>query len=76
MFGRAALLYVYPIHARYCLNAVTEPRGTASAVLIRALVPEHGIPLMQKRRACIPIDLVRGPARLCEAFAVDRRLDG
>ncbi|MBI5759728.1 MAG: DNA-3-methyladenine glycosylase [Planctomycetales bacterium] len=76
MFGRAGLLYVYPIHARHCLNAVTESRGIASAVLIRAVQPLQGIELMHQRRQCSPTDLVRGPARLCEAFAVDRRLDG
>ena len=76
MFGRAGLLYVYPIHARYCLNAVTESRGIASAVLIRAVIPLQGIELIQQRRAVPVIDLARGPARLCEAFAVDRRLDG
>jgi DNA-3-methyladenine glycosylase len=76
MFGRAGLLYVYPIHARYCLNAVTESRGVASAVLIRAVMPLDGIGLMQQRRQCGLPDLARGPARLCEAFAVDRRLDG
>ena len=76
MFGRAGLLYVYPIHGRHCLNAVTESRGIASAVLIRAVRPLRGIELMQQRRQCPPLDLARGPARLCEAFAVDRRLDG
>ena len=76
MFGRAGLLYVYPIHGRYCLNAVTESRGIASAVLIRAVLPLQGIELMQQRRPCSLLDLARGPARLCEAFAVDRRLDG
>lgn len=76
MFGRAGLLYVYPIHARHCLNAVTESRGVASAVLIRAVMPLQGIEQMRQRRPCPPMDLARGPARLCEAFAVDRRLDG
>lgn len=76
MFGRAGLLYVYPIHARHCLNAVTESRGIASAVLIRAVMPLRGIELMQQRRHCRSLDLARGPARLCEAFDVDRRLDG
>ncbi len=76
MFGRAGLLYVFPIHGRHCLNAVTESRGIASAVLIRAVRPLHGIELMQQRRQCQSIDLARGPARLCDAFAVDRRLDG
>jgi DNA-3-methyladenine glycosylase len=76
MFGRAGLLYVYPIHGRYCLNAVTESRNIASAVLIRAVMPLTGVDLMQQRRQCPSKDLTRGPARLCEAFAVDRRLDG
>ena len=76
MFGRAGLLYVYPIHARHCLNAVAQSRGIASAVLIRAVQPLQGIELMQQRRSCQPLDLARGPARLCEAFSIDRRLDG
>ena len=76
MFGHAGLLYVYLIHGRYCLNAVTESRNVASAVLIRAVTPLQGIELMQQRRQCSLKDLTRGPARLCEAMAVDRRLDG
>lgn len=76
MFGRAGLLYVYPIHGRYCLNAVTESRARASAVLIRAVIPERGIQLMQQRRQGPVVNLTRGPARLCEALSVDRRLDG
>ena len=39
-------------------------------------MPLQGIELMQQRRQSQPSDLARGPARLCEAFAVDRRLDG
>lgn len=81
MFGRAGLLYVYSIHSRYCLNAVTETKGVASAVLIRAVIPQTGIELMQQRRSTEdrtpkPLDLTRGPARLCEAFDVDQQLDG
>lgn len=76
MFGRAGLLYVYPIHGRYCLNTVTEARGIASAVLIRAVQPLLGSELMHQRRQSDPRELARGPARLCEAFAVDWRLDG
>lgn len=77
MFGKPGLAYVYTIHARYCMNAVTEPGGRASAVLIRALEPMAGIELMQRRRAAAKLtDLCRGPARLCEALDIDRRLDG
>jgi DNA-3-methyladenine glycosylase len=77
MFGPPGLAYVYPIHSRYCMNAVTEERGRASAVLIRAVEPIAGIEIMQRRRGTDKLlDLCRGPARLCEAFAVDRCLDG
>ncbi len=77
MFGPAGHLYVYSIHARYCLNAVTEASGAASAVLIRAIEPLAGITVMQARRGRMAlVDLARGPARLCEALDVDRDLDG
>jgi len=77
MFGPPGHAYVYMIHHRWCLNAVTEPAGVASAVLIRAIEPLLGIELMhQRRRTEIVRDLARGPARLCEALAVDRTYSG
>ncbi len=77
MFGPPGHLYVYSIHARYCLNAVTEQAGIASAVLIRAIEPLAGLAVMRARRGrAKPIDYARGPARLCEACDVTRRLDG
>jgi DNA-3-methyladenine glycosylase len=77
MYGSAGLLYVYSIHSRWCLNVVTEREGVPSAVLIRAVEPLTGIDLMSvRRRTPELLDLARGPARLCEAFAVDRRLNG
>jgi DNA-3-methyladenine glycosylase len=77
MFGPPGHLYVYSIHARYCMNAVTEALNIASAVLIRAVEPLEGVELMRRRRGDVPFhDLTRGPARLCEAFGVDRQLDG
>lgn len=76
MFGPPGHAYVYPIHSRYCFNVVTERRGIGSAVLVRAVEPLAGVALMQRRRRRDDIrDLARGPARLCEAFAIDRRLD-
>jgi DNA-3-methyladenine glycosylase len=77
MFGPAGNAYVYMIHSRWCLNAVTEPEGTPSAILIRAIEPLVGIELMRQRRGTdIMRDLTRGPARLCQALAVDRTYDG
>jgi len=76
MFGPPGTLYVYPIHAKYCLNAVTEPSGTGSAVLIRALEPIWGIKSMQRHRQTDDLArLTRGPAMLCQALKVDRSLD-
>ena len=77
MFGPPGLAYVYVIHARHCLNFVTQAEGRPSAVLIRAIEPLEGIPSMALRRGTEKLlDLARGPARLCEALAIDRRQDG
>ena len=76
MFGPPGRAYVYPIHSRYCFNAVTQRRGLACAILIRAAEPLAGLELMQARRGRVArLDLARGPARLCQAFAIDRQLD-
>ncbi|MCA9162462.1 MAG: DNA-3-methyladenine glycosylase [Planctomycetales bacterium] len=77
MFGPPGHLYVYTIHAKFCMNVVTEPAGVAHAVLIRGVEPLDGLPLMQQRRGREPlVELTRGPARLCQAMSVDRTLDG
>jgi DNA-3-methyladenine glycosylase len=76
MFGPPATLYVYPIHAKYCLNAVTENDGVGSAVLIRAIEPVWGIESMRTNRGTDDLRrLTRGPAMLCQAMRVDRSFD-
>ena len=51
MFGDPGVAYVYFIYGMYeMLNFVTEPRGEAGAVLIRALSRCSVEELMQKRR--------------------------
>jgi DNA-3-methyladenine glycosylase len=73
--GHAYVYLSYGIHS--LLNFVTEPEGTASAVLIRALEPIEGIELMRERRGRELIeDLCSGPGKLSEALGVDLALNG
>jgi DNA-3-methyladenine glycosylase len=59
------------------LNVSSEIAGIGAGVLIRALEPRDGIPLMQQNRQIERLrDLARGPGRLTAALRVDRRLDG
>jgi DNA-3-methyladenine glycosylase len=72
LFGPPARAYVYlsyGIHS--CLNFVCEPEGTAAAVLIRALEPQHGIERMTARRGRAgPRELCSGPGKLTEALGI------
>jgi DNA-3-methyladenine glycosylase len=78
MFGPAGHLYVYLIYGlHHCLNVVTGPAGRGAAVLLRAAEPIEGIASMVANRGVRePRLLCRGPARLAQALAVDRSLDG
>ncbi len=77
MFGPPGHAYVYTIHTRFCFNIVTERAGVGSAVLVRAIEPTIGIELMKSRRYRDRLlELARGPGRLCEAMAIDLRMDG
>ncbi|MGL5164272.1 MAG: DNA-3-methyladenine glycosylase [Afipia sp.] len=76
MFGPPGYLYVYRSYGiHWCMNFVCEKEGSASAVLIRALEPTHGLDLMYKRRSKYIKNLndkllCSGPGKLCEAMAV------
>jgi DNA-3-methyladenine glycosylase len=75
MFGPAGHAYVYLIYGMYhCLNIVSGKKGEGEAVLIRALEPVQGIPLMQKRRKTKKIEnLCNGPGKLTQAFGITRK---
>lgn len=73
--GHAYIFFNYGAH--FMLNVVSEPAGTAAAILIRALEPLEGIERMeQNRNTTRLLDLTRGPGRLAAAFRIDRRHDG
>jgi len=78
MFGPAGHLYVYLTYGmHFCMNVVTGNEHEGSAVLLRAGQPLEGIDEMRASRGRDGLnDLCSGPAKLCQAFAVDRSHDG
>jgi DNA-3-methyladenine glycosylase len=73
--GRAYIYLAYG--TSHMLNVSSEMPGIGAGVLIRALEPLEGIPIMQLNRGIERLrDLARGPGRLTAALRIDRRLDG
>lgn len=77
MFGPSGYLYVYFTYGmHYCCNVVTGAPGEGSAVLIRAVEPIEGVSVLKKRRGKSGRELSNGPAKLCQALAIERSLNG
>ena len=72
--GRSYIYFTYGMH--YMLNLVTEDEGNPCAVLIRAVRPLTGITEMEFRRKKQGAELTNGPAKLCQAFGIDKSLNG
>jgi DNA-3-methyladenine glycosylase len=88
MFGPPGHAYVYFTYGmHFCVNVVCMPEGVARAVLLRAGRVVAGESVARRRRASRRADsgqpsvigerdLARGPARLCQALAIDRTQNG
>jgi DNA-3-methyladenine glycosylase len=78
MWGPPGTAYVYFTYGNhYCMNVVTEPDGTAGAVLFRAVEPVAGVDIMRTRRH-VGEDrlLTSGPGRLTQAMGIGRSHNG
>ncbi|MBX9736552.1 MAG: DNA-3-methyladenine glycosylase, partial [Phycisphaerales bacterium] len=81
--GTSYVYFTYGMH--FCMNISANRADHPGAVLIRAIEPREGLQRMrelrsgsrQRRVGAKPmrnVDLCRGPARLCQALAIDRAL--
>jgi len=82
MFGPPGFAYVYFTYGmHWMLNVVTEAEGFPAAVLLRAIQPLDGIGVMRTLRQANgrtrrDLDLTNGPARLTQALAIGKSLNG
>lgn len=74
--GRAYVYFTYGMY--YCVNAVARSTSQqAGAVLIRAIKPEKGIPIMIKNRKTESLsNLSNGPAKLTQALRITKKQYG
>jgi len=74
LFGPAGHAYVYRTRQHCCLNVAVQKPGVPGCVLIRAVTPIAGVAAMRRRRGEVPEErLTDGPAKLCQAMAIDMR---
>ena len=86
LYARPGTAYVYLIYGMYhCLNFVTEPEGTAAAVLLRGVEAVSGTDLMAYNRFGRGYDrltadqrknFLNGPGKVCRALALTRTHNG
>jgi DNA-3-methyladenine glycosylase len=90
MYGPPGHAYVYQIYGlHYCFNVVSGPAAAPEAILVRALEPVDGIPLMIRRRG-IHVEktlkesgpanrlkaLTNGPGKLAQAMGITKEQYG
>ncbi|MEY4929405.1 MAG: hypothetical protein RI909_129 [Bacteroidota bacterium] len=78
MFESGGVAYVYLCYGiHHLFNVVTNQHGLADAVLVRALQPSEGEPLMLNRMKTTSTKrITSGPGKLTKALGIDRTFDG
>ena len=73
-YGPGGYAYIYTIYGLHCcMNVVTNRPQIPEAVLIRALEPADGIPLMESRRNTENLlALCSGPGKLAQAMGITK----
>ena len=73
--GHCYVYFTYGMH--WMLNFVCEEDGFPAAILIRGITSQDGLSLMRQRRSWPTTgELIDGPAKLCQALAIDRSFNG
>jgi DNA-3-methyladenine glycosylase len=75
MYEQGGVAYVYLCYGiHHLFNIITNSKGQADAVLIRAVEPKAGIEIMLERRGKYELDktLTSGPGNFTKAFGLDR----
>ena len=78
MFEVGGVAYVYLCYGiHHLFNVVTNKKGVADAVLVRALEPVEGEQWMMERMQVTSIKrITSGPGKLTKALGIDRTFDG
>ncbi|EOR95862.1 DNA-3-methyladenine glycosylase II [Arcticibacter svalbardensis MN12-7] len=78
MYARGGVVYMYICYGIHdMLNIVTGAEGSSHAILIRALQPADGIPIMQSRRGITDLKkLCKGPGALAKAMGLVKLHNG
>lgn len=78
LYGPPGHAYVYLSYGmHWCLNTATGPVGVGQGCLLRAAEPLRGLDVVRSRRRGVrDRELLRGPARLAQAFGLDGSWSG
>ncbi|MCB9248005.1 MAG: DNA-3-methyladenine glycosylase [Ignavibacteriales bacterium] len=80
MFEEGGFLYVYFTYGKhFCANVVTGNKEQGTAILLRAMEPISDLKIFSERRfkktnlsEKEKINILNGPAKICEAFNINR----